>query len=522
MKSEENDKVPTEDTPETIPLVEQASPKADQVPLKDVETLGKPIEEQTPSTFSWADDLPEDESESEELFNLPVSSWGSLEAPSAATPKDDNIATAPEDDTAAAPKDDIAIAQKEETPIDSLEKNRSIQSWDNVETTDKPSQIEQAPVIEEKAVFTWGALDDYKEPVKPITPTVSDELPQLSEDQKEAAILAWNTVKLPEINDEGEEITETEIETASVSASASVPLIEQNEEPEASNSWNGESGWNTIGTTEEPVPEIPSWKVDPTPAAEESSINNVTHSKQDWRSQLPPVVEDNASKWKSFADSIDVPPPRPAARSPRPTPVVPPAVKEEPAHSWQSAPIAAKEEPVQSWQSTPAAAKEEPVHSWQSTSVPTDAPTNTWQSTPIAALDTPQLSFAAPITVQKPETSQPLIQTPSSLPQPQASSPQFQHKRSPMQVNFSFAESEKQPINVSFSMSELVTEPVKKVQNVSLSLSEFSDQPPARQPVNVSFSLSEFSNVEPETKKKPTNNNTNDAPMSWGDFARTH
>ncbi|KAL0144332.1 hypothetical protein V8B55DRAFT_1585292 [Mucor lusitanicus] len=213
-------------------------------------------------------------------------------------------------------------------------------SWDQPSKQETAAQ-QQEPASEPKPTYTWGALDDYKEPeviAKPKPDVIS-----ISKEDEAAAVSAWNSVKLPEVPELAEDKPHNEPvnDTPSWNSAAQNPEFTKAAEPawnvntqesepvKAEPSWNtttsGESSWNADAqatTSSWGAVEQPSWSEPSTTAEsntpqqdwssnsfqEGSSVTSKSSNKDTWRNKLPTTVDDNASGWKAFAEAVAVPP----------------------------------------------------------------------------------------------------------------------------------------------------------------------------------------------------------------------
>ncbi|KAL9538318.1 hypothetical protein MBANPS3_011021 [Mucor bainieri] len=205
-------------------------------------------------------------------------------------------------------------------------------SWNQPEK-EQPNAQQQELVPESKPTYTWGALNDYKEPEVVAQP--KPDIADISKEDEKAAISAWNSVKLPEVPSELNEDKSQEPvhDTPAWSSAAQTP-----EPVKEESSWNATSRdptWNTDSqATSWDAVEQPSWS-DPSATAESntaqqqdwsansfqegSSVTSKSSFKDTWKNKLPATVDDNAGGWKSFAETIAAPP-VPAPKQPEQKP----------------------------------------------------------------------------------------------------------------------------------------------------------------------------------------------------------
>ncbi|EPB90113.1 hypothetical protein HMPREF1544_03089 [Mucor circinelloides 1006PhL] len=215
-------------------------------------------------------------------------------------------------------------------------------SWkqsDKEESTASTKVQEQEP----KPTYTWGALDDYKEPEVIAKPEV--EFVSISKEDEEAAISAWNSIKLPEEPELKEEEPQEPVNNA-----PSWNSVAQEPEPvKAEPSWNAKSeepSWDTAaqatswGAVEQPSWSEPFTTIEPNAQQQQqdwstssfqeaSSVTSKSSIKDTWKNKLPTVVDDNVGGWKSFAETVAAPP-EPVAAPPEPVAAPPEPVAAPP------------------------------------------------------------------------------------------------------------------------------------------------------------------------------------------------
>jgi hypothetical protein len=234
-KSTENEKVDA-----VAPNVDE-SPKIVE-PVKETATSSSPSLVPV-SSFSWADDIPDDNSDEDDIENLIPSDW--------IKPK------TTEQETSASTENAVNES-KEPTTTDlptKIDEEAAVTAWNSLsqEPASEPIKSkndenkEEAAVTtittsrEEATAYTWGALNDYQEP-KAFIPKPQD-IPKIGKEEEEAAIAAWQSAKLPEVPDEETDVFTTKEEELTWNK----PAVEQP-------SWNQstETSWNQ--STEEPKP----------------------------------------------------------------------------------------------------------------------------------------------------------------------------------------------------------------------------------------------------------------------------
>lgn len=210
-------------------------------------------------------------------------------------------------------------------------------SWNQSTEESEPAtnnQHQQEPKSEPKSTYTWGALNDYKEPEVITKP--KSELINLSKEDEAAAISAWNTVKLPEEPENEEEEKPQDSQSWKINVQESEPV-------QAEASWNTTAPQDPNPVQSEPTwndtPQGKSWDTVQQPSWSEPLTTEVSSNEQHqdwgtsnfqetssftensskpsikdtWKNKLPTTVEDNAGGWKSFAETVAIVP-EPAKR----------------------------------------------------------------------------------------------------------------------------------------------------------------------------------------------------------------
>lgn len=172
------------------------------------------------SSFSWADDIPDDNSD-DDIEDLIPADW--------IKPKTITQETSASTENAA---NEIKEPTTNNLPIESDEKaavtawnslsqepvSEPIKSW-NDENKEPPATTTTSSSPKKVApAYTWGALNDYKEPEVFIPE--SEDIPKIGKEEEEAAIAAWQSAKLPEVPDEETDVSTTKEEEPTWNQSA--------------------------------------------------------------------------------------------------------------------------------------------------------------------------------------------------------------------------------------------------------------------------------------------------------------
>lgn len=198
------------------------------------------------SSFSWADDIPDDNSD-DDIEDLIPADWikpkTTKQEASASTENAANEIKEPTTNNLPTESDEKAAV----TAWNSLSQepvSEPIKSWNDgnkeppatTTTTSSPKKVAPA--------YTWGALNDYKEPEAFIPE--SEDIPKIGKEEEEAAIAAWQSAKLPEVPDEETDVSTTKEEEPTWNQSA----VEQ---PSWSQSAVEQSSWNQSTKESEPA-----------------------------------------------------------------------------------------------------------------------------------------------------------------------------------------------------------------------------------------------------------------------------
>ncbi|RCI00505.1 hypothetical protein CU098_009440, partial [Rhizopus stolonifer] len=440
-KTADNQWETPKDDKESTPSIdtEKASKEVDQLAVTDENVDKKPME-----SVSAEEKLPNESNNVEEKSNH---QWGALDDYKEPTPS--------------------AEAQNNKEDVTKTVNNSSV-AKDSKEGT-KEAVAEAAHesfASEEKPVYRWAALDDYKEP-EPKKPKTKLP-PKMSREEEDAKVAAWHALKVPA--DE-----------------------EDNEEP--SSSWNEES--------EKPVESTPSWNgnTEPTAAAAAAAsqgsqsvpaepnenkpvwgqLNDVQSPKKQvvkdtWKNKLQVVDSDNTSGWKSFASMNEVAPSK---------------LKNSSVVSDQK-PKSSRVVSHQELKRSPSVSYQEPKQEWQAPSEPENkAPT--WYS---AAEETKSWST----TINQIEITQPTPQ-----------------QRKPHEVSFSlndFQEEPKQgPQTISLSWKDFTMDNGSSEKPMSVASLDSGEHSTTRQPIRATIALYDKPTSVP-LKLSDFDSNGNSAPSA--------
>ncbi|CAO3646385.1 unnamed protein product [Mucor hiemalis] len=493
----------------TITKPQEEKKKDDKLPLDEIANF-------KPASFSWADDI-DNSSDDDDFFDrIAIKSVEdeSLSNVDIATPEP-ALNDAPEpiakDDDTPAPepieKDDDTPAPEPIAKDECFKVNESMEekplppvyNWGSLEEPEvvTKSEPEAQPAVEPPAVettiddnadienkplptYSWGSLEEYK-------PVVTATEPAAVVVDEESALLAWKTLgeSAVEIEEKPLPVTPpTEVEVVATESDADWNKnVAWNTEsqPQPEESWNNgtaveeqpQQHWSNAAVAEEQPRQ---WSNDAViegqpqqqwnsmdfaaPAAEAKPV-----IKDSWKNKLAPTEQDNASAWKSFAETTAIPAP------------TPPTVKKEEPKIDISAP-----------------------QSWDTVQNPTD-----WNSS-------------------QQQQQQPLVQQEEAkVPDPQEQPKAPIQQEVPTSSWSSFAEAESNPKEVLFKLSDfsaptnnVTTETASKPVNqapvtASFKLSDFtaastSSPPPptTSSPRIVSLKLSDFGNSAPSTTTTTT------------------
>ncbi|GAA5804725.1 hypothetical protein HPULCUR_010229 [Helicostylum pulchrum] len=221
---------------------------------------------------------------------------------------------ASEPTTTSQPEAVESVIQEEEKPIQpafvwgSLEEEPKKVVVEEFKVVEEPKVVEETKVVEEPVVkvketptaaptYTWGSLE---EPTPQVEQRQAAQAPSrpISKEDEESALNCWNEFNKPEKPQE---------EAPAVKDVQTTDQVWEKYNPEEvaqSTTWNNNVSWNEEAAVVPQESTTPAWgAASNTPApVEKSGI------KDTWKAKLPVAVEDNASGWKSFAETVTAEP----------------------------------------------------------------------------------------------------------------------------------------------------------------------------------------------------------------------
>ncbi|KAG2237243.1 hypothetical protein INT48_006647 [Thamnidium elegans] len=491
---------PVKQEEKALPVVQEKSlPSVGSTPKTIPSILDfKPL----PSSFSWADDIDNSDDDDEydiilekkEEEDTPVASgsdWSSFEE--VEKEEEEEVSTLHQEpevvDAKEEPSQSITnpqepeiaaiepVTQEEEKPTQptfawgSLKEEPNNDVVEVIEVTEEPKVIEEpvAKVEETPApTYTWGSLEEPKFQVEQPQAAQAPSSP-ISKEDEEKALNYWN----------GFNKSEKPQETPAAKDMQLSDQVWEKYSPDTENQAVPQSTWNNnVFCNEEAAvpqePTTPAWG-----ALDNNSPAKVENSaiKDTWKSKLPAVVEDNASGWKSFAETVTA------------EPVI-----------------------IQKKQVEPVVEQKKKVE------VPVS---NNWNT--VQEPKKPQeINFSLEPTVASQQNVTPTISLVDS------------NTKAPKTISLSLADfvessDKKAPKTISLNLADFNDPSDKKVpKNISLSLADFNEPSDKKAPKTITLNLQDFN--EPSDKKKaPQNisfsfsdlnvdNGVERVAMKWGDM----
>lgn len=485
-----------------------------------------------------------------EVEKPPTYTWGSLEVVKKEEPKAVEEVAVDQQETVMPPSD--WNSAKEEPVVVQT-------SWNNEPLVTKKEEEKPA-----QPVYTWGSLEEYKAE-KPVVqeqvitevswnsePVVQEEAVKevswnsapAQEAAKPAPVYTWGSLEEPKVEtkkpvEESAVVIDEESAlhawsalgqvTAKVSSvpdtadvlSVAAPVIEM-PKVEEQQEWKSNFFWDVV--TPEVTPQVtPAWGTQEdvvAPAAIEKPV-----VKDSWKDKLPAAVEDNASKWKSFADTVAAP-------------VAPVSVAKSAAEKPKSV------EQTMNWATTNEVQQPKKPEVLSGSFGSQKAREVSFslsdlQDAPQQRKQTQEISFSLSDLQDAPQQRKQPQEISFSLSDLQDAPQQC---KQPQEISFSLSDlqdvatTRKQPRDISFSLSDLQDEKPKvpreiffsladlgepsnrkPAQNVSFSLSDLNDAP-SREPREVSFNLNEARKPkEVSFKLSDFDTPTNNAKPAWKD-----
>ncbi|KAI8380051.1 hypothetical protein BD560DRAFT_388283 [Blakeslea trispora] len=266
-------------------------------------------------SFSWADDVSDtSDNDEEDLIRLSgkASDQGQGNIPSSIAQEKVNTSPSQNALDSTEPIENKAVKEESiENASTDIEGQQPVAKEAlHIEEQHRIERAESVVQQEEKPVYQWGVLDEYKE----FEAKQSRSTDAIDKEQEAEAVSAWHSLKAP-IEEEKEELEQQEENNNDWQKEANwtqnqgeashwQPDTPEQSLPEPANSWNTSAttewnqtnesatqslGWDTTSTPDQPTKEKKSFEF-----------------KDTWRNKIQ-STEDNSTRWKSFAETNDMP-----------------------------------------------------------------------------------------------------------------------------------------------------------------------------------------------------------------------